>query len=240
MKKIAISQSNYIPWKGYFDGINTVEEFVLYDDMQYTRRDWRNRNKIKTKDGIKWLSIPVEVKGKYFQRINETKVSDMGWARDHWNTIIHNYRKAPYFELYKDFFEDLYLNTNEEYLSRINYRFLTAICGLLDIRTKFLWSSEFELLEDRNERLLDICKKREATDYYTGPSSQFYMDEALFSQQGVTVHYFDNSGYPEYTQQHGEFDHAVSIIDLLFNEGPNAKNFMKSFNTNPKPVQQSC
>jgi hypothetical protein len=240
MKKIAISQSNYIPWKGYFDGINTVEEFVLYDDMQYTRRDWRNRNKIKTKDGIKWLSIPVEVKGKYFQRINETKVSDMGWARDHWNTIIHNYRKAPYFELYKDFFEDLYLSTNEEYLSRINYRFLTAICGLLDIRTKFLWSSEFELLEDRNERLLDICKKREATDYYTGPSSQFYMDEALFSQQGVTVHYFDNSGYPEYTQQHGEFDHAVSIIDLLFNEGPNAKNFMKSFNTNPKPVQQSC
>lgn len=240
MKKIAISQSNYIPWKGYFDGINTVEEFVLYDDMQYTRRDWRNRNKIKTKDGIKWLSIPVEVKGKYFQKINETKVSDMGWARDHWNTIIHNYRKAPYFELYKDFFEDLYLNTNEEYLSRINYRFLTAICGLLDIRTKFLWSSEFELLEDRNERLLDICKKREATDYYTGPSSQFYMDEALFSQQGVTVHYFDNSGYPEYTQQHGEFDHAVSIIDLLFNEGPNAKNFMKSFNTNPKPVQQSC
>lgn len=240
MKKIAISQSNYIPWKGYFDGINTVEEFVLYDDMQYTRRDWRNRNKIKTKDGIKWLSIPVEVKGKYFQKINETKVSDMGWAQDHWNTIIHNYRKAPYFELYKDFFEDLYLNTNEEYLSRINYRFLTAICGLLDIKTKFLWSSEFELLDDRNERLLDICKKREATDYYTGPSSKFYMDDPLFSQHGVTVHYFDNSGYPEYTQQHGDFDHAVSIIDLLFNEGPNAKNFMKSFSTNTKPVQQSC
>lgn len=80
-----------------------VDEFVLYDDMQYTRRDWRNRNKIKTKDGIKWLSVPVEVKGKFFQKINETRVSDKGWAQDHWNTIMHNYRKAPYFDLYKDF-----------------------------------------------------------------------------------------------------------------------------------------
>ncbi len=229
MKKIAISQSNYIPWKGYFDGINMVDEFVLYDDMQYTRRDWRNRNRIKTKDGVKWLSVPVEVKGKYFQKINETKVSDAGWGQDHWNTISHNYKKAPYFNLYKDLFEDLYLNNQEEYLSRINYRFLKAICDILEIKTTFLWSSEFVLLEDRNERLLDICKQRGATDYFSGPSSKSYMDESLFENAGVQVHYFDNSGYPEYTQLHGEFDHAVSILDLLFMEGPGARQFMKSF-----------
>jgi len=235
MKRLAISQSNYIPWKGYFDLINTVDEFILYDDMQYTRRDWRNRNKIKTKDGTKWLTIPVEVKGKYFQKINETKISDPGWGQDHWNTIYHNYSKAPFFNEYKDILQPVFLNTKEEYLSKVNYIFLEAICGILGIKTKLSWSSEFELLEDRNERLLDICKRRNATDYYTGPSSKSYMDEALFAGEGITVHYFDNSGYPEYRQLHGEFDHAVSILDLLFNEGPGATSFMKSFNNTPMP-----
>ena len=82
MKKVAILQSNYIPWKGYFDLINMVDEFILYDDMQYTRRDWRNRNKIKTPQGLQWLTIPVEIKGKFFQKINETKVSEKDWAKN--------------------------------------------------------------------------------------------------------------------------------------------------------------
>ena len=101
MKKIIITQSNYIPWKGYFDSINIADEFILYDDMQFTRRDWRNRNQIKTRDGIKWLTIPVEVKGKYFQKINETKISDSDWGETHWTTILHNYSKANYFNEYK-------------------------------------------------------------------------------------------------------------------------------------------
>ena len=84
MKKIAILQSNYIPWKGYFELINMVDEFILYDDMQYTRRDWRNRNKIKTPQGLQWLTIPVEIKGKFFQKINEIKVSEKDWAKKHW------------------------------------------------------------------------------------------------------------------------------------------------------------
>jgi len=229
MKKVVITQSNYIPWKGYFDSINTADEFILYDDMQYTRRDWRNRNKIKTRDGLKWLTIPVEVKGKYFQKINETKISDRSWGKDHWNSITHNYSKAPHFARYKDIFEELYLNNQEAYLSKVNFLFLKTICGILGIDTKFTWSGDFELLEDRNERLVDLCKKTGATDYYSGPAAKAYMDESLFEKENIKVHYFDYSGYPEYTQQFEGFTHEVSILDLIFNEGPMATRYMKSF-----------
>lgn len=207
-----------------------ADEFVLYDDMQYTRRDWRNRNQIKTKDGLKWLSIPVEVKGKYFQKINETKVSESDWGEKHWNTILHNYSKAKFFNEYKIIFEELYLNSKEEFLSKINYNFIKAICDILDIRTEMKWSSEFNLLEEKTERLVDICKNEGATDYYSGPAAKAYMNEELFEKENIKIHYFDYSGYPEYTQLHGDFTHAVSILDLIFNEGPDSKKFMKSFN----------
>ena len=233
---IAISQSNYIPWKGYFDCINSVDEFVLYDDMQYTRRDWRNRNKIKTREGSQWITIPVDVKGKYFQKINETTINDPAWAENHWRTIVHNYGKAPYFNQYKEVFEKIYLGNQETLLSKVNYNFITAVCGVLDIKTKFMWSSEFELLEGKTERLLDICKKRNATKYISAPAAKAYMDVALFENEGIAVEFMDYSGYPEYNQLFGEFDHAVSIIDLIFNEGPNASKFMKSFSTSTSAI----
>ena len=108
MKKVAILQSDYIPWKGYFDIINSVDEFILYDDMQYTRRDWRNRNQIKTANGMLWLTIPVDTKGKYFQKINETKVSGHRWTREHMRAIQLAYAHAPYYDRYKTFLEELY------------------------------------------------------------------------------------------------------------------------------------
>lgn len=230
MKKVIITQSNYIPWKGYFDSINMADAFVIYDDMQYTRRDWRNRNMIKTKDGVKWLTVPVEVKGKYFQKINETRISDKSWAKSHWDTIKHSYSKAKYFDQYRGVIEELYLGCNEELLSGVNFRFIKAICDILGIDTPMIWSSEFELLEEKTERLVDICKKLGATDYYSGPAARAYMNEGLFREQNINVHYFDYSGYPVYNQLHGEFTHAVSIIDLIFNEGPESTKFMKSFN----------
>lgn len=207
-----------------------VDEFVIYDDMQYTRRDWRNRNMIKTKDGVKWLTIPVEAKGKYFQKINETKISDLSWTENHWNTIKHSYSKAKYYEEYKDILEELYLDCKEEYLSKVNYRFMKKICEILGIKTPMTWSSEFTLLEEKTERLVDICKKLGATDYYSGPAAKAYMNEELFERENITIHYFDYSGYPPYRQLHGDFTHAVSIIDLIFNEGIDAPKFMKSFN----------
>ena len=118
-KKIAILQSSYIPWKGYFDIINFVDEFILYDDVQYTKRDWRNRNKIKTKSGLMWLTIPVIVKNRFCQSIRETRVDDTRWNRKHWSSIVHNYSKSRYFNVYKEQIEELYLGSNEVFLSQI-------------------------------------------------------------------------------------------------------------------------
>lgn len=137
-KIVAILQSNYIPWKGYFDLINSVDEFVLYDEVQYTRRDWRNRNKIKTPDGVQWLTIPVEVKGKYFQKINETLIGDKDWAQNHWTRIRCAYGKAPFFKQYQDIFEELYSQWHADLLSRVNESFIRQLCKLFGIETKRL------------------------------------------------------------------------------------------------------
>src|SRR5438132_8118623 len=110
-KRLAIIQSNYIPWKGYFDFINLVDEFVLFDDVQYTVRDWRNRNRIKTRDGLRWLTIPVQVKGKRFQKIRDTQVTEPSWRHDHWRAFQHSYARAEYFREFRSFFEDLFLGS---------------------------------------------------------------------------------------------------------------------------------
>jgi hypothetical protein len=229
-KKVAIVQSNYIPWKGYFDLINLVDEFILYDDVQYTRRDWRNRNKIKTPDGPLWLTIPVKVKGKYYQKIKETEISDPGWSGRHWQSIAYNYSRAPHFDTYKDLFEGLYLGRNERFLSQINYRFLIATCQILGIHTKLSWSMDYHIVEeDKTQRLVDLCKQAGATEYISGPAAKAYVDEGLFKSEGIALRYMDYSGYPEYHQLFPPFEHSVSIIDLVFNEGPNAPRYMRSF-----------
>lgn len=229
MKKIAILQSNYIPWKGYFDIINMVDEFILYDTEQYTRRDWRNRNKIKTPNGLLWLTIPVEVKGRFFQKINETKISEKDWNQRHWKTIITNYAKVKYFKEYKEYFEELYLSFTEKYLSEINFKFINAINRLLRIKTKISWSMEFDLPEGKNEKLIAICKQCNANIYLSGPAAKSYLDEELFKKEGIKVEWMDYSGYPEYPQLYPPFEHGVSIIDLIFNTGPEATKYMKSF-----------
>lgn len=231
MKKVLITQSNYIPWKGYFDAINMADEMILFDDMQYTKRDWRNRNMIKTAQGPQWLSIPVEVKGKYFQKIRDTVISEKEWAKNHWKTILLNYSKSRFFKEYKDLFEDLFLSCNETYLSEINFRFISAINKILGITTKISWSSEYELLEGRTQRLVSLCKNLGATEYLTGPAAKNYMDETLFFNENIKITYLNYENYPEYNQLFPPFTHAVSAIDLIFNEGKNATQFMKSFAT---------
>jgi hypothetical protein len=229
MKRVAIVQSNYIPWKGYFDLINLVDEFILYDDMQYTRRDWRNRNYIKTPRGREWLTIPVEVKGKYLQKIRETRISDPQWAQKHWKTIVHNYGRARHFRTHAEVFESAYLGYRGEMLSEVNRRFIEVVCRLLGIGARLSWSMEYPLHEGKNERLIGLCKAVGADHYLSGPADREYLDEPLFEREGIAVSYMDYSGYPEYAQLHGPFEHGVSIVDLLFNEGPEARRFMKSF-----------
>ena len=229
MKKLAIVQSNYIPWKGYFDLIHSVDEFILFDDVQFTRRDWRNRNLIKTPRGLEWLTIPVAAKGQYHQKICDTQISEPGWGATHWRTIGHNYARAPYFELYRPLLEPLYAE-GEPSLSAVNRRFIGAICGILGITTRISWSMDYRpLKEGRTERLVDLCKRAGATEYLSGPSARDYIEPALFEAAGIGLRFYDYAGYPEYPQRFGKFEHGVSVLDLLFNTGPQAPRYMKSF-----------
>ena len=230
MKKVAILQSNYIPWKGYFDMISLVDEFILYDDMQYTRRDWRNRNKIKTPNGLTWLTIPVEVKGKYFQKINETVISEAKWAKDHWATIKQFYSKAPFFKEYKDVFENFYMNTQEQYLSIVNYELIMIVNKILGIETKISWSSDYEVVDGKTERLLSLVQQANGTEYVSGPAAKDYIIDSFFTDAGITLTWMDYSGYPEYTQLNPPFEHGVTVLDLIFNEGPNAHQYLKYLN----------
>lgn len=227
-KKVAIVQSNYIPWKGYFDLINLVDEFILLDDVQYTKNDWRNRNLIKTPNGTAWLTIPVHQES-LSQKINETVVANEIWRKKHIKSITQNYSKGKYFKDYKDLFQELYLQSNEKFLSRINHRFITAISNVLGINTKISWSMDYKLVEGKTERLVDLCKHTGATEYISGPAAKGYIDEEMFENEGILLKYIDYSGYPEYTQLFPPFEHRVSIIDLILNEGPNAPKYMKSF-----------
>lgn len=228
-KTVGIVQSNYIPWKGYIDLIAMVDEFILFDDRQYTRRDWRNRNRLKTPLGPQWLTIPVQVKGRYAQRIDETVVSSARWQRDHWHTLTHNYSRAARFAEYRDLFEELYLACEERYLSQINRRFLEAICTLLGIRTTLSWSTDYSVDGHRTERLVNLCRRAGAGRYLSGPSAKAYLDEQLFREAGISVSYMDYSGYREYEQLFPPFEHHVTVLDLLFNKGAEARAYLKSY-----------
>ena len=227
MKKVAILQSDYIPWKGYFDIIGRVDEFILYDDMQYTRRDWRNRNQIKTANGLQWLTIPVDSKGKFFQKINETEVNSHDWAEEHWRTIHYNYAHAPYFPELAPWLEDLYKQAaSMTLLSDINYLFLSEICKFLGIKTKMSWSSDYVLEDGKTERLAGLVQSAGGSYYLSGPAAKDYIVDEVFASRGIELAYMEYEGYPEYPQQYGEFTHQVSILDLIFMTGHDAPKYM--------------
>lgn len=227
MKKIAIVQSNYIPWKGYFDMIAAVDEFILYDDMQYTRRDWRNRNQIKTPQGVQWLTVPVLVKGKYHQKIRETEIDGTDWAAAHWKALVQNYRRSPHFTEIAAWLEPLYLTETFTHISQSNKRFIEVICNYLRIKTVIKNSWDYTLLDGKTERLANLCVQAGGTEYISGPAAKDYVDEQVFKENGIKLTWFDYIGYPEYQQLWGEFTHGVTILDLLLNCGKNAKRYMK-------------
>ena len=197
--------------------------FVVFDDMQYTKRDWRNRNLIKTPNGLRWLTIPVEVKGKYHQKIKDTKVADKYWVKSHLNALEINYKNANCFNEVWEWVEGIYLNCNYQFLTDINMYFIQAINEFLEIKTEILLSDNFNLHDDRNMRLINICKELKGTAYFTGPSAKQYLDEQLFNKSGIEVKYFNYSKYPEYNQLYNDFEHGVSILDLIFNMGDQSK-----------------
>ena len=163
-KRVAISQSNYLPWKGYFDLIASVDEFILYDDTQYTRRDWRNRNQIKTPQGLIWLTVPVKVKGKFHQSIRETELTDEPWARKHWDTLLNNYRRTPHFAEIVSLLEPHFLQQTHNRLSSLNRSLIETICGYLGIRTTISDSSGYRLIEGKTSRLVDLCLQAQGSE----------------------------------------------------------------------------
>lgn len=226
MKKIAILQSNYIPWKGYFDIIAAVDEFIVYDCVQYTKNDWRNRNQIKSAQGKVWLTIPVRQRS-LVQTIEQTEVADAGCFRKHWASFRQNYARAAHVGYCIERLEPLFKELgNCRFLGEVNVRAIRAICDMLGIDTVIRDAREYDLSGDRNERLVGLCKQAGASVYLSGTAAQAYLDEAVFARSGVSVEWMRYDGYPEYPQVYPPFDHKVSILDLLASTGPDAARFM--------------
>ena len=220
-RTVAIIQSGYLPWKGHFDIINDVDLFVFLDDVQFTLRDWRTRNRIKTAQGPAWLTIPVG--GHRDLCIDEVRIPNPGWQAKHWETLRYTYGKAPFFPLYRSFFQDLYLGRRWESLSELNqYLTRTIARDFLGIRTEFMDARPLATTGRKTTRLLQILEKCAATTYVTGPSTRSYLDVELLASHGIQSIFKDFEGYPDYPQAHPPFEHKVSVVDLLFNVGPEA------------------
>lgn len=218
----AIDQPNYIPWKGYFDLIHDVDEFVFYNDVQYTARDWRNRNRIITPNGEKWLTVPV---GRHTHRlICEVKMQDHSWQKKHFETICFAYRKAPFYKKYIGFFEEVYMKRSWEYLYELDQYMTTYISReFLGITTKFTDSREYPKSGAKHAKLLSLIESMGNVDVYlSGPAAKNYIIDSDYEEKGIKLAWKNYAGYPEYPQLSENFTHQVSIIDLLFNVGDDA------------------
>jgi hypothetical protein len=215
--KAAIVQSNYLPWKGHFDIIQEVDVYVFLEDVQYTKNDWRNRNKIKTPFGVKWITVPV--KGRIQKKIYEVEIANsINWIEKQKRQIEASYFRAQFYESFKDEIFEIFLK-NFTTLSELNIFAIKKISKLLGIDAKFLNSRDFVTAGKRDDKLLEICQQLGADSYLSGPAAKNYIKSEKFSKQKIELIYKDYSGYPEYPQLWGRFDHNVSIIDLIFNCG---------------------
>lgn len=232
-KAVAILQSNYIPWKGYFDIIAAVDEFLIFDEAQFTRRDWRNRNKIVIAGKPHWLTIPVKSKGRFEVPVKEIEVDGPGWAEQHWKSIKHAYGKAVFFSHYAPLLEETYLRAADlTRLTAINELFLRQIAGWLGLPTAFRHTDEVVRSTDNpTGRLVEICMARGARVYVSGPAARDYIEMGQFEAAGVKLRYANYAGYPVYDQKAEPFEHGVSIIDLLMRCGPEARGHLKSMRT---------
>jgi hypothetical protein len=198
VKSIAIVQSNYIPWRGYFDLIRAVDEFVILDSVQFTKNDWRNRNRIAANQGVQWLTIPIRTAGRWPQRIAEAEIADPYWARRHWRSIVQNYSRAPQFQALAPALQQIYrLAARETRLSRINRLFLDSLCSRLGITTRITSSEAYPDHPDRAERLIGICQAAGAGRYVSGPRASVYLDSARFAAAGIAVEFFAYGPRPE-------------------------------------------
>lgn len=226
MKRVAIVQSSYIPWRGAFAMIARCDAFVFLDSVQFTRRDWRTRNRIKTAQGPLWLTIPVKQKGNYLAPIDAMEIAEPGWAAKHLRSIEGAYRRGAGFSSVIDAVRAAYADVADQpMLSAVNQHLTQALCALLGITTPFLRDVELlprERLDalDPTQRLVELAAATGATHYLSGPSAQAYLDEGAFAARGMAVEWMSYAGLPEYPQLWGGFEPAVSVLDPILTLGP--------------------
>jgi hypothetical protein len=230
--RVAIIQSNFIPWRGYFDIIDDVDLFIYHDDLQYTKGDWRNRNKILTANGQAWVTVPV----KYLhtgQLIIETKIDySAPWVKKITNRIRESYQRAEYFSKYsKDFFE--ILGAGHETISELNRSLNAWIMDVLEIDTPVRLSLDFSPTGKKTDRLIELLSRAGAKSYLSGPAAKDYIEVEKFQKADIGLEY-KSYAYKEYPQVHGGFEPNISIIDLIFNCGPTSRDFLKSMAANER------
>jgi len=221
-------QPVYLPWLGLFHKIILADTFVSFNQVQYLPKDWNNRNKIKTDNGWIWMTVPVLKSGYREKTIAEIKINnDTRWNIKHWRTINQFYGKAPYFKKYKNFFHDVYLNNEWEYLIDINEYMLKWFLEEMSINIKFIDAKELNLSGKKSELVLNMCKKLKATTYIFGIQGAEYANLDSFKENDVNL-IFQDYEHPEYQQLFSKFLPNLSIIDLLFNHGLDSKNIIMS------------
>ena len=216
--KAVILQSNYIPWKGYFHLIHEADVFIFYDEVKYTKNDWRNRNKIYTPNGMQWLSIPIESTAVKL-KINKVDIISQRWQEHHYKSLYYGYKRAPFFSQLEKILKEVYIESRWNNLSELNQHLIKKISSLIGIQTKFLDSENFNLEGNRVERLINLLKDAGASEYISGPSAKEYLSgsENLFSEVGIQLTYMQYPSYPVYPQLYEPFRHDVSIYDLVAN-----------------------
>lgn len=220
MKKVAILQSNYLPWKGVFDIMHQVDVFVFLEDVQYTARDWRNRNKVLTDKGSLWISVPIKRNRKQF--ICEAKIDNSyDWQEKHFRTFDIYYSKALYYKEYKWIMNKIFKENKWGKLSHLNIRANKLIAQVLGIQVEFINSCDLGVKGKKDDKLIEICQNLEATHYLSGPAAKDYIIPEKFEKVGIELEYIKYE-YPRYKQLHEPFNHHVTILDLLFNCGPDA------------------
>lgn len=224
--RVGVIQSSFIPWRGYFDFIASVDIFVFHDDIQYTKGDWRNRNKIKTPKGTEWLTVPVSYKN-VSQLICETPIDySTAWYEKHLRIWRANYQGAPHFNDSMKLFSCLESN-KETTISQLNIKLTRRISEYLEISTPMILSSELALAGSKTERLIDLLKKLDAKTYLSGPSADAYLDKEAFRRHGIGLEY-KSYEYDPYFQLWGKFNGAVTVLDVIANCGPQSKNLIRS------------
>ncbi len=226
--KLAIIQPSYIPWRGYFHQIYKADVFLFYDDVQYDKHGWRNRNRVKTANGTIWLTIPVAARGNVVERtpINEIRCASKDWKRKHWATLRQAYARAPYFERYAPSLESFYAR-DESRLAELTIELTGMLARELGIaRTRLVRSSGLKGIEGAGtDRLIALLGALGADHFISGPSARSYIDEQKLDAAGVTLEYM-RYDYPEYEQLHPPYDPYVSILDLLFMQGERAGGYI--------------